>query len=185
MDQIKNVFDQIKNHSDLPTYISVHPDEKSKSKKVEIITQLFDNFEMKMEFSYKYCDFVIYQETNSHHFFYFKMLVPPKFFLHQIEENNYESSEVRDQWVRVDNFPLTMQPNFIDELMRVHLMNNSVIKVRFRKHGNNQRIINMFKNKLDYLKLLSRKNIQISEESPLSEYPLLSYSSFKNNGLGF
>lgn len=49
-------------------------------------------------------------------------------------DNEFQDSLIDNKWVRVDNFPILMQSNLIDEFGRLHLINNTVLRLNIIKN---------------------------------------------------
>lgn len=101
---------------------------ETKRKKNELIFDFINNFELKLDFTFKFCNATYLEQIDDNTIaFYFQLLVPPKLSLYYFDDNLYEKPEVRENWERINNFFLLRDE--IDELYRIHLINNSVLRI--------------------------------------------------------
>ena len=61
---------------------------------------------LKIEFSFKYCEFLHYLEDNYQTILYFSMLYPPRYYVASYTDDYFIHPEYNDLWERIPNFGL-------------------------------------------------------------------------------
>lgn len=135
--------------------------EKSKSQKLFIIIPLIYSYELKIEFSYKFCKEVFFEYENEDFInTYINLLIPPRIYLQNPNKSQYEAPNLRLSWPRVHNFFL-IDNRLIDEIHKIYLTNNTVLKLKLhRKHESS--LID-FQEKLKIMNLLKQKKKKTME----------------------
>ena len=151
---IKEMFDIGQLGYNISCSMWFYPSKESKRKKIELISEMYNGYELKLEFSFKNAHKVYFLEEENirlvkakemkefkpeKEMFYtmmFQLLQPPRFFAREIQTNFYTSPVLQDYgWKRIDNFPLLMQNSGIDEFARLFLINNTTLKLRFKQEN--------------------------------------------------
>lgn len=75
------------------------------------------------------------EENESEQVLYIKLLTPPYFQMSPYDSSKYELPRLKDDWLRIHNFILDglMQSGTIDHLQRLHLINNTVVRIVLEK----------------------------------------------------
>lgn len=112
-----------------------HAKNDSNSQKLFIICRLFGKLEWKIEFSYKFCNAFRFETIDEDEVnLYISFIIPPRFFLYEVEDHEYENPFLREKWERVENFTLFKKK--IDGMERLFYMNNSTMRIRMNNNDN-------------------------------------------------
>jgi len=102
------------------------------SKKVQIILEVpaLNKF-VKVEFSFKLCEKIIYEKNaQGQRTLYFELTYSPRYALMGMNDNYYQHHSFSDNWERLPNFGVQ---NDEDELFKAYKNQSTVIKITFAK----------------------------------------------------
>ena len=151
--------------------------EQSKSQKLFIVIPMFYGFELKIEFSYKFCKSILFDRENEEFInLYANLLIPPRIYLQNPNKAQYEASFLRLSWPRVHNFFL-LNNHLIDEIHKIYLMNNTVLKLKFKKSNENN--LGYFQEKIKSMNIMKKIKGNIKYESFTKESTLLTKEVFE------
>lgn len=162
--------------------------EKTKSQKLFLIISLLAGYEMKIEFSYKFCKEIVFDRENDDYInLYANLLIPPRISIQNPNKAQYEAPYLRMSWPRVHNFFILEHP-LIDEIHRIYLMNNTVLKMKF--HISNEIFLKHFQEKIKNMGILKKRKSNIKyqlfdNKIPLLTSQILQQLSFKDIHISF
>lgn len=153
--------------------------EKSKSQKLFIIIPLIYSYELKIEFSYKFCKEVFFERENEDFInLYVNLLIPPRIYLQNPNKSQYEAPNLRLSWPRVHNFFL-IENHLIDEIHKIYLTNNTVLRIKL--HKKHESSLLDFQEKVKVMNLLKpKKKKSIEYKLYERDHALLSENFLKN-----